>query len=268
VIEDPSDPRVAAYMNLKDAHLAVLAGETPADRGAGLFMAEGELVVRTAIESDYRVRSVLITPARLRTMAGALERLDPATPVYEAGRDVIERVIGFDLHRGVLAACERGVERSATEVIERSRALVLVEDLANHDNMGGILRNVAALGGPDVGVLLSPRCCDPLYRKAIRVSMGHALRVTWARASSWEGTLDEVVGAGFEVIALATEGDEAGLARVTRPALALGAEGDGLSGAVLSRASRRARIPMAPGVDSLNVTVASGIALHRCLGAP
>ena len=265
-ITDPGDERVAEYMNLKDAHLAVLAGDEPADRAAGLFIAEGSLVVRQAIASSYRVRSVLGLPGRLDAMADVLGGLPAGTPVYAAERDVVERIVGFDLHRGILASCYRGPPRSVEDLASSCNTLVVLEDLANHDNVGGIFRCVAALAGPRAGVVLSPRCCDPLYRKAIRVSTGHALRVPFARASDWPGDLDRLRDAGFAILALDAGTDATGLDRAhpgPKTALVVGAEGPGLGESSLSMADVRLRIPMAPGVDSLNAMVACAIALHR-----
>lgn len=264
-IDDPADPRVAPYMNLKDAHLALLGGEEPADRRAGLFLAEGSLVVRAAIRSRYEVESVLALRARAMAMAEDLAKLPESTPVYVAGREVVERIVGFDLHRGILAACRRGRGLSVEALLAQSRGLVVLEDLANHDNVGGIYRSVAALWGDGAGVLLSPRCCDPLYRKAIRVSTGHVLSVATARSTDWTGDLARVSQAGFELVALSTDGGAVDIERFRpsgRVALVLGAEGSGLSRRALEEGAR-VRIPMQPGVDSLNVVVACAIALHR-----
>jgi len=268
-VDDAGDGRVAPYMNLKDAHLAVTRGETPADEAAGLFIAEGVLVVEAAIGSRYRVQSVLATPGRVESLAGMLGGLAPGTPVYRMARGAIEQAVGFDLHRGILAACERGAGLTAREVIEQSETLVVLEDLSNHDNMGGIFRNVAALAGERAGVLLSPRCCDPLYRKAIRVSMGHVLRVAFARLESLASGLEAIGAAGFDVVGLSPAASAAAIEEVEgagRRALVLGSEGEGLSAEGRARVGRLVRIPMAPGIDSLNVSVACGIALHRLRG--
>jgi tRNA G18 (ribose-2'-O)-methylase SpoU len=209
-------------------------------------------------------------------MAGALERLDPSTPVFVAERPVLERIVGFDLHRGILAAGRRARAPAAVDLVGRAGLLVLCEDLANHDNMGAIFRNVACLaGGAGPGsprmpaaILLSPRCCDPLYRKSLRVSMGHALRVPFARLEPWPEGLGMVERAGFEIAALAPA--ESGVlvseytpGPHTRPALLIGTEGEGLTGGSLALARARVRIPMAPGADSLNVATALAIALFR-----
>ena len=267
-IRDHEDPRVRPYMNLKDAHLAVLAGRTPADEAAGLFIAEGTLVVGTAIDSDYAIDSILALPARVQSMREELARLPRETPIYVAGREIVERIVGFDLHRGILAACRRGTPRTLDELLDSCRTLVVLEDLANHDNLGGIFRSVAALAGERGGVVLSPRCCDPLYRKAIRVSMGHALRVPFCRAEAWPDDVARLDRADFEVIALGTTASTpiGQLEPGARRALLLGAEGHGLSDEAARAARSAVRIPMTPGVDSLNVVVACAIALHRLAG--
>ena len=274
-VADPADPALdrllAPYRNQKDAWLrAQRDGST--GRGGGLFMAEGELVVRALVESGarsgHRVVSVLCTPTRLGGMAEVLGRLPAGAPVLVAERGVIEQIVGFDLHRGILALGERASPPTADELIARCRVLVVCEDLANHDNTGAVFRNLACLAGEEAGVLLSPGCCDPLYRKSLRVSMGHALRLPFARLEPWPGGLERLAGAGFTTLAL-TPGDGAEDIRAIkhnaniRLAILLGAEGSGLTGGALARAARRVRIPMAPGADSLNVATALAVALSH-----
>ena len=257
-------------MNLKDAWLAIGRGEATPDQRAGLFIAEGELVVRQLLASRYGVVSVLATPTRLASLGDALDPLPEAVPVYEASRAVLERIVGFDLHRGVLALGLRPDPPGLDALLADAPACVVLEDLANHDNVGGIFRSVAALGGRSTPVLLSPRCCDPLYRKAVRVSMGQVLHVPWARLEPWPGGLEQVRQAGFCVVALTpgydTEPIEAVGSMPGRVALLLGAEGAGLSEAAVCAVDVRVRIPIDPSVDSLNVVVAASIALHRLVG--
>jgi tRNA G18 (ribose-2'-O)-methylase SpoU len=274
-ISSLNDPRLADYANLRDRQLAALArGEEP-----GAFIAEGELVVRQLIDSGFRTRSVLLTPTRLQTIRDALDRLPDQTPVYLAPQDLMNRIVGFNIHRGILAAGIRPEPPDLAQLLRSARTLVILEDLANHDNLGGIFRATAALAGlPTRGpgprrleampaaILLSPGCCDPLYRKAIRVSMGTALHLPWARVESWPGDLEQVRRAGFTLVALtpdpaATPIDA--LLRPGRPALLLGAEGPGLSPAALAAADRLIRIPIDRRVDSLNVATAAAIALSR-----
>ncbi|MEZ6234766.1 MAG: RNA methyltransferase [Phycisphaerales bacterium] len=302
-IESIDDPRLDVYRNQKDAWLR--AGHNPeaterrsrrsdggggsegggvgrgaVQAGAGLFMAEGVLVVGALLESGVGVESVLGTREQVWRVEALIAERAPETPVFVASREVLAGVVGFDLHRGLLAAGRRagdgGLGCSIEAVIERSRVLVLGEDLANHDNVGGLMRTVAGLAGDAGGVLLSPRCCDPLYRKALRVSMGNALRVAWAQVGDaggggWLATLDRVAAAGFRLVALSPGGGVSvrtlGVGRGERVALLVGAEGAGLEARTLVAVDRlggvRAAIPMAGGVDSLNVVVALGIALDR-----
>lgn len=273
-IEAVDDPRVSDYANLKDAQLRALregSGE------AGVFLAEGDLVVRQLVESGLRVRSVFLTPERLEALRGDLSRLPAGVPVYVAEPAVMVSVVGFNIHRGVLAAGDRPQEPELGRLLESARTLVVLEDLANHDNVGGIFRATAALAGlPEGGrgggaVLLSPRCCDPLYRKSIRVSMGMALRVPFARLDPWPGGLERVRAAGFRVVALTPDPGAVPIGELRREAgervaLLLGAEGPGLSGAAMGAADVRVRIPISGAVDSLNVVVAAGIGLASLAG--
>mgnify|MGYP001799884291 CR=1 FL=1 len=298
-ITDPRDPRLDVYRNQRDAWLRAAhnpeanaqanpQANPPADPLPGLFMAEGELVIHHLVRSRYRPASVFCTPARGESMAADLARLPAGTPIYRAEPAVMGEVCGFNIHRGVLAAAHRSAAvadptrptSTLDRLSERCRALVVLEDLSNHDNVGSVFRSAAALAGlhdetepqPNgVGVVLSPRCCDPLYRKAIRVSMGLALRVPFVHATDWPAPLDRLRERGWSLIALAGGGEAtlADLGPVAKPALLLGAEGPGLSGAALGSAATRARIPMHPGVDSLNVAVAGAIALaHLVPPAP
>ncbi len=264
-IDDPADERLVVYRNQKDAWLAVQRGDAPAARSAGLFMAEGELVVRTLIDSPRQVHSVLVAENRVDTMRDVLA--GAGAPVYVVPRPVLAEVVGFDMHRGVLAAGYRGELPPLEEVLGQSRTLVVLEGIANHDNVGGIFRSAAALAGADsVGVVLCPRCCDPLYRKAVRVSMGTALRVRWTVAEEWPGCLDVMRERGFETLAMTPSEGSVDLNEfepVGKRAVVLGAEGPGLSDAAMERCTQRVRISIDGSVDSLNVAVAGAIALAR-----
>ncbi len=258
-VTDGADERIADYASLKDRDLE-------ARRAA--FIAEGELVVRRLIGSRFRVRSVLLAEGWLPAMDDALRELPPGTPVYVASPALVNSIVGFPMHRGVLAAGDRGVPLAPANLFRSCSSLVILENFANHDNVGGIFRTSAALGGSTPGVMLSPGCCDPLYRKSIRVSMGWALRVPFARLERWPEGLATVAAAGFEVIAMTpAEGarDLEAIAQcgVHRPAILLGTEGPGLTEAALRAAPNRCRIAMSPGVDSLNVVVAGAVALSR-----
>ncbi|MCC6677617.1 MAG: RNA methyltransferase [Phycisphaerales bacterium] len=288
-ITDLADPRLSGYAGLRHAHAReqARAADAAAAAGGG-FIAEGDLVIRLLLGSRFRTRSVLIADRRVEGMARDLARLPGGTPVYVVTQDLMNELVGFDIHRGVLALAERGPGLSAAEVIAGSDVLVVMEDLANHDNVGGIFRCIAALGGPRPGVLLSPRCADPLYRKAVRVSMGHALRVPFAVVGNWPGGLGELARAGFDVVGLSPGegardvrelqcgpgqgwGSGRGSSRGSGRGLALvvGTEGPGLSKEAIEELGRAgsaaglARIGMTPGVDSLNVMVATAVALHR-----
>jgi len=262
-VSDAADERIRDYANLKDRELE-------ARRSA--FIAEGELVVRRLIGSDFPVRSVLLAEDWLGAMRDALEHLAPGTPVHVGTSSLVSAIVGFPMHRGVLAAGERRAPRSAGDLAKSCSTLVVLEDMANHDNLGGVFRNAAALGGPAPGVLLSPGCCDPLYRKSIRVSMGWALRVPFARLAPWPAGLNMLSSAGFTTVAMTPAGDAVELedlsGRVERPAIVLGTEGPGLSEDAMRTADVRCRIAMGGSVDSLNVVVAAAIALHRLVRKP
>jgi tRNA G18 (ribose-2'-O)-methylase SpoU len=267
-VSDLADPRLVDYATMRDAELRQREhGESP----GGRFMAEGELVVRRLLDSPFRPVSVLLTLTRLETMREALTGMPVGTPVYLAAQSLMNSVAGFNIHRGVLASALRGAPRRAADLIARCRTLVCLENLTNHDNVGGIFRSAAALAGPSVGILLSPGCCDPLYRKSIRVSMGHALHVPFAVLEPWPGALETARAAGFLVIGLTPEATASPIHEVcpgvaARPLLLLGAEGPGLTSGAMDASDVRVRIPISPDVDSLNVGIAAAIALHR-LGA-
>ncbi len=232
----------------------------------GRFIAEGEVVLRVLLrERRFRCVSILIDAKRVEALAPVLAAAAPETPVYAAGQGVLDAITGFHIHRGILALGERGPEADAGALIAAlpERAVVVVlAGIANHDNVGGIFRNAAAFGA-DL-VLLDPTCCDPLYRKAIRVSVGAALAVPWARLDSAEAGIEALRASGFEILALSPRGDEvlAELAPTERTAVLLGAEGPGLPDALMSRA-RTVRIPMAGAFDSLNVAATSALVLHQ-----
>lgn len=274
-INDPSDPRIRVFLNQKDAWLRAAhnpqAVGDPIDPGAhGLFIAEGVLVVEHLIGSRYPLESVLVARGRAHSVSQVLARVPGSVPVYIADQAVMDAIVGFPIHRGLLACARRLPNPDPIELARDCRALVLLEDLSNHDNVGSIFRSAAALGGKGVGVLVSSRCCDPLYRKSLRVSMGHVLRMPWAVFDEPIGLLDALHAMGYTSLALTPDGeaetvDEVAGAGVDRPVLCLGAEGPGLSEAVLGCVSRRVRISMAPGVDSLNIAVAGAVALHRFL---
>ena len=255
-IDDAGDPRLEAYRAVRERDLA---------GREGLFVAEGRVVLEKAVAAmPDAIASVLVAEHRLASLADVLARLPDGTPVYAAGQAAMDEVVGFPIHRGILAVGRRP-ERDARDLIAALPAAALVVGLvgiANHDNMGGIFRNAAAFGAD--AVLLDDTCCDPLYRKAIRVSVGAALTVPFARAGDAASLVAGLESAGFETVALSPRGEtELGDLRVGARAAALfGAEGPGLPEATLAR-TRAVRIAMAGGFDSLNVATTSGIVLHH-----
>lgn len=252
-------------MNPLDEYRAVADGALMRTRG--LFVAEGRLVVRRVIEdSRYTVHSVLLSEAAYRGLADVLSRLPRDTPVHVRPAAEFQTITGVDFHRGCLALVCRPADRSIESVLRLGPRLVMLEDVTNADNVGGVFRNAAAFGAG--AVVLSPTCCDPLYRKAIRTSVGTVLRVPFARAGDWPAALARVRAEGFLLAALTPrEPAEAldGFAERTRRkrvALVIGSENAGVSEIVEAQVDARVRIPMVNGVDSLNLAVASAIALH------
>jgi tRNA G18 (ribose-2'-O)-methylase SpoU len=251
-ITDPADPRLDDYRALTDVAL-----RTRFEPPHGLFIAEGELVLRRALRAGYRPRSVLVDSRRV----GQVGVVD--APLYTASQDVLERLTGFHVHRGVLASFHRRPGPSAGEVLATAHRVAVLEDVNNHTNIGAVFRGAAALGVD--AVLLSPTCADPLYRRSVRVSMGEVFAVPYARLEPWPGALAEVRAVGFAVVALTPAPDAVPVQRLPlgprdRVALLLGAEGAGLSPAALAASDIRAVIPMRRGVDSLNIAAAAAVA--------
>jgi tRNA G18 (ribose-2'-O)-methylase SpoU len=254
-ITDPDDERIADYRALTDVEL-----RTRWEPPHGLFIAEGELVLRRASRAGYRPRSFLVEAKRIDQF-GDLDT--GGAPVYAAAPDVLRQTTGFHVHRGVLASFHRRELPAPATVLAGARRVVILEDVNNHTNLGAIFRAVAALGVD--GMLLSPSCADPLYRRSVRVSMGEVFAVPYARLDPWPDALAQVRAAGFAVLALTPAPDALPIqwldaAHRARPALLLGAEGTGLSGAALRASDVRVAIPMRRGVDSLNVAAATAVA--------
>ena len=218
------------------------------------------------LDSRHRVRALFVSEERLPELAPLFARLEAAVPVLVAGRELHERTCGVAFHQGLLALGEAAPDPSPQELAARCTHLVVLESVNNHDNLGTVLRNLAALCGSGGGLLLDPRCADPLYRKSIRVSMGWALHVPTARAASWPGALSELRREGYRVLALTPRAQARPIRELARAesklALLLGAEGPGLSEEALAAADECVRIAIAPGVDSLNLASACAIALH------
>ena len=246
-IDDPDDPRIAGYRDIREADLV---GRD------GLFIAEGEVVLRVLLrQSRHAPVSLLIDAKRIERLAPLLAAAPEGAPVYCAGQSVLDAIVGFPIHRGVLALGRRAPEPS-TEALLASlpdEALVMaLFGIANHDNLGGLLRNAAGFGV--AAVLLDAHCCNPLYRKAIRVSVGGALITPIARLAPDEDPIAMFDRHGIQPVALTP--------RAPRTALLLGAEGPGLADDLIAR-STAVSIPMCAGFDSLNVATTSGIALHH-----
>lgn len=232
-------------------------------RRRGLFVAEGRTVVASLLRArDFRVRSIVLTEMALRALARELGRLDGGVPVYEVDALTLEGVSGVRFHQGCVAVGERVRTPAVAELLDGARRVVVLEDVTNPDNVGGLFRSAEAFGVD--AVLLSPRCASPLYRKALRTSMGASLRVPFAPLSLWPREL-ATLRAAFRVVALTPDAAAADPSELGREptALLVGNEGDGLSPRALRSADLRLRIPMVPGTDSLNVATAAAIALHR-----
>ena len=255
-ITDPDDRRVDDFRDLTTA-------DRRPDRpgGRGLVIAEGTVVIERLLNSAYPVRALLGVPRRIEQLGAELSRLD--APVYITSADVMATVVGFHLNRGVLAVADRAPQPDPVELANRSRLLAMLEGVGDHENLGSIFRNAAALGVD--GVLLGPGCSDPLYRRSVRVSMGHVLRVPFATVPDLDTGLRVLHAAGHRVLALTPRPSATPLSTV-RPAgrdtVLLGSEGPGLSDEALRAADEQVRIPMANGVDSLNVATAAAVVFH------
>lgn len=260
-IDDPSDTRVGDFTGLNDPVLRRRL-ERPDGDGEGYFVVEGPLVVRRLVRSDYRVRCLLVTDRGLRSLADDLASVD--APVYQATQAVVDAIGGFNFHRGALASADRRPLPDVATVAGATDLVMMIEGVNDHENLGALFRNAAALGAG--AVVLDPTSADPLYRRSTRVSMGHVLGLPYARAREWPAAIAEIQALGFEVLALtpAPDADDVrGIGRGGRHAVLVGAEGPGLSPAARAAADRRVRVAMASGVDSLNVATAAAIALHH-----
>ena len=268
-VTDPADERIVDYTRLTD--VALRAKHEPAK---GLYIAESSSVIRRAVEAGHRARSLLMAEKWMDGLEDVISELgggpDGDLPVYVADADVLRAITGFHLHRGALAAMHRPPLASVTDLLAHAggaggaRRVVVLEDIVDHTNVGAIFRSVAALGAD--AVLVTPRCADPLYRRSVRVSMGTVFQVPWTRLAAWPEGVADLRAAGFTVAALALADDAVSLddfaaAPPDRLVLVLGTEGDGLSPGAVAAADVVVRIPMAGGVDSLNVAAASAVAL-------
>ncbi|WP_433463480.1 TrmH family RNA methyltransferase [Spirillospora sp. CA-128828] len=263
-VSDPADPRLADFVRLRDVNL-----RKSLEAEHGLFVAEGEKVIRRAVGAGHPVRSLLMAPRWADPLADLLDGL--AAPAYIADDATMESLTGFQVHRGALASLERLPLPPLEAVLAGARRILVLEDLVDHANVGSIYRCAAALGID--AIILSPRCADPLYRRSVKVSMGAVFAIPYMRMANWHDGLGKVRAAGFTLLALtpdqtATPIDTASTG--DRVALMLGSEGDGLSSHWLDEADEPVCIPMSPdamsaGVDSLNVTAAAAIACHSLM---
>ena len=250
------DPCLAGYRSVSDGELL---------RRRNRFVAEGRLVVERLLDGEHVVESVLLNEASYRALEDSLARLPRHVPVYICETDEFAAITGFNLHRGCLALVERPIARQLIDVVGDAALILVLEAVTDADNVGSVFRNAAAFGAR---VVLSETCCDPLYRKAIRTSMGSVLRTPYARIREWPRDLDVLKREGFTVVALTPHEGAIDLASCARRppgdrmALLVGSEGPGLTAEALAMAHIRVRIPIRAAVDSLNLATATGIALH------
>jgi len=259
-ITDPGDPRLEAYRDIRERDLV---------RRHGHFIAEGKTVLQVLVAQDrFAVQSLLVLENRVSGIADLITALPADVPVYCATQAVLDAIAGFHMHRGILAIARipEEIGRLPDPLPAAWTNALVLSGIANHDNMGGIFRNAAAFGVD--AVLLDLECCDPLYRKAIRVSVGGVLRVPFFRLGAMEDAVGTLAQNGFAIAALSPAGriDIADWQPATRQALVLGSEGHGLAEKWLDRLETLS-IDMAPGFDSLNVATAGAIALHRVRSA-
>lgn len=256
-ITDPADPRLADYRDLRDVEL-----RKNLEAEHGLFLAEGEKVVRRAADAGFTARSFLMAPRWLDGLADVLDA--SGAPCYVLSESLAEDVTGFHVHRGALASMERPPLRTVDEVLDGARTVLVLEDLVDHTNVGAIFRCGAAFDFD--AVLLAPRCADPLYRRSIKVGMGAVFSLPWTRLPDWKDALPSLSRAGFTTVALTlAEGSvpiERAVGGVEKVALVLGNEGHGLSSRWEKDADVRAVIPMSAEVDSLNVAAAAAVACY------
>lgn len=257
-IDDPADERLNDFRDLSTA-------DRRPDRpgGRGLVLAEGVVVVERLLASPYPVRALLGVQRRIEALADQLEPV--AAPAYVTSAEIMAEVVGFHLNRGVLASADRAPMPALPELASTARSLAVLEGVGDHENLGSIFRNAAALGVD--GVLLGPGCSDPLYRRSVRVSMGHVLRVPFTTIEPWPEGLKTLRDNGFRLAAMTPRAEALPLreavAGVEKVALLLGSEGPGLTEEAITAADLPVRIPMAAGVDSLNVATAAAVAFYE-----
>jgi len=250
-ITDLSDPRLVDYSHQTDVALK--------KSGGGIYIAESALVLERALRAGHTPRSVL---ALGNTVDEAVALVGPDVPVFSGPPELLEQLTGYLLHRGLIAAMARPPLPSPESLLEGARRVIILENVADPTNVGAIFRSVGAIGAD--AVLVTPRCSDPFYRRAIRVSMGTVLQVPWTRLGDWTSTRELLTASGFHVAALALTPDAVSLRDFVAPerlALVLGAEGDGLTDEAIAAADTVVQIPMAHSIDSLNVGAAAAVAM-------
>ncbi len=259
-ITDPADRRVDDFRDLNSVDR-----RPDLPTGRGLVIAEGVLVVQRMLASRFTPHALLGTDRRLTELGAELATV--AAPYYRASAEVMAEIVGFHLNRGVLAAAKRPAPSTVAEALEGARTVAVLEGVNDHENLGAIFRNAAGLAVD--AVIFGPGCADPLYRRAVRVSMGHVLLVPFARALRWPGDLDMLRGNGFALLAMTPDPRAATLADVMGPldarkvAILVGAEGPGLTETAMRASDIRVRVPMARGTDSLNVATAAALTFYE-----
>lgn len=263
-IDSLDDPRLAFFTNLTDVSLRRLSEPT-----SGLYLAESPKVIERALTAGHR-------PVAVITLEKWIAKLEPLlrdhdVPVFVGDESELEKLTGFLLHRGSIAAMERPPLATVADIVRDARRIVILENIIDHTNVGAIFRSVAGLGAD--AVLITPECADPLYRRSVRVSMGTVLQVPWTRISSWPAGLQELKEAGFVVASLALSDDAVSLAELAaenheKLAVVFGTEGHGLTPATIAASDRVVRIPMSHGVDSLNVAAAAAVTLYALTNTP
>lgn len=265
VISDPADPRLD---DVRDLNHSDSRPDLPG--GKGLVVAEGPLVVGRLLESRYPVRAIVGFKNKLDSFLDSIDAsLVEGIPVYEVSRELLAEVAGFDMHRGLLATADRTEEASVAQVLENARTVVVLEGVGDHENIGSMFRNAAGMGVD--AILFGNGCADPLYRRVVRVSMGHVLRLPFAHLegtyTTWQRSLEQLKEAGFHLVSLTPDPEaehlEDALAGKDKVALLVGAEGPGLTEHAMRATDVRARIPMAPGTDSLNLATSAAIAFYE-----
>ena len=255
-IADLSDPRLADYSHLTDVALKKAQGTEH-----GLYLAESALVLQRALRAGHRPRSVLALGA---TVDEAVALVGDDVPVFSGPGELLAELTGYILHRGLIASMHRPALPTVESLLTGARRIVVLENVVDPTNVGAIFRSVAAIGAD--AVLVTPRCSDPFYRRAIRVSMGTVLQVPWTRIGDWTSTRSLLAASGFHIAALALSDDAVSLkdfaaSAPERVALVLGTEGEGLTPEAMAAADTIVQIPMAHGIDSLNVAATAAVAM-------